>query len=271
MSEGLIFKLSDVSFSYLGRFPALCGINIEISGQECIAVVGANGSGKTTLLHILDALVFPDTGRIEFKGQQLKGGSFDNPAFSRSFRNQVGMVFQNPDVQLFCPSVKEDIYFGPLQLGLEPQDFEGRVNRIIDFLEIRDLLERTPYQLSIGEKRKVAIASCFAIDPQIILLDEPTAGLDPLTTSHIIELLIQAKSSGKTIITATHDLHIVPEIADKVCVLSRDKTIVRYASCQEVLSDEEFLVKNNLIHMHAHRHKDMWHKHVHKHDHAHQH
>jgi len=263
--DNLAFELKGVHFSYQDKFPALCGIDLDIRQGEKIAVIGANGSGKSTLLHMLDGLIFPDKGQLKALGRELNDGVFGDEGFSRHFRSKVGFVFQNPDVQLFCPTVKEDIVFGPLQLGVEKSEVKRRLDELAGIFEIGDLLDRAPYQLSIGEKRKVAIASTLAVEPDVIILDEPTAGLDPHTSRHIIDIIIQANLDGKTIITATHDLHIVEEISDIVYVFNRDKKIARSGHPVELLADTEFLKENNLIHIHSHRHKDKIHVHPHQH------
>lgn len=256
-----IFELKEVYFSYLGKFPAVCGIDMAIEEGQKIAIIGANGSGKSTLLHLLDALIFADKGSVEFFGKELKEGAFRDENFSKDFRRRVGLVFQNPDVQVFCPTVKEDILFGPLQLGMEKKEIKKRFDELVNLLNIEDLLDRAPHQLSIGEKRKVALASSLIINPEILLLDEPTAGLDPQTTRIIIDLLTQ----GKTIITATHDLHIVEEISDLVYVFSQEKKIVKFAGAEAILKDTKLLAANNLVHIHSHRHKDTVHIHPHLH------
>jgi cobalt/nickel transport system ATP-binding protein len=261
----LVFELNDVYFSYLGKFPALCGINIMIEPGQKISIIGANGSGKSTFLQILGGLIFADKGAVNFYGQKLTDKIFNDSKFSQEFRRTVGFVFQNSDVQLFCPTVKEDMVFGPLQLGLAKDQIQKRLEKLSVTLRIEKLLDRAPYQLSIGEKRKVAIASTLIIDPQILILDEPTAGLDPLTTRHIIDLLTEENSSGKTIITATHDLHIVEEISDIVYVFGQQKSIVQYGLAQSILNDSALLEANNLVHIHSHRHKDKVHAHPHLH------
>ncbi len=261
----VIFELKGVHFSYLGKFPALRGVDITIEQGQKIAVIGANGSGKSTLLHLLDGLIFADKGSVKFQGKELKEAAFNDEDFSRSFRRSVGLVFQNPDVQLFCPTVKEDIVFGPLQLGVKKDDIKKRLGELAAILNIEDLMYRSPHQLSIGEKRKVAIASSLIIDPEILILDEPVTGLDPLTTRHIMDLLIQANSAGKTIITSTHDLHIVEEISDFVYVFNHDKKIIKSGQAGIILNDTELLQANNLAHIHSHRHKDKIHIHPHAH------
>ena len=263
--DDLIFELKNVYFSYLGKYPALCGVDINIPQGEKITIIGANGSGKSTLLHMLDGLIFPDQGTIKAFGSELTEGLFNDENFSVDFRKKVGFVFQNSDVQLFCPTVKEDIVFGPLQLKVSKREIERRLEEFIGILNIKDLLDRSPHQLSIGEKRKVAIASTLMIDPDVLIVDEPTAGLDPLTTRHIIDLLLQANAAGKTIITSTHDLHVVEEISDVVYVFGQEKRIVRSGNSWEILEDNQLLQVNNLIHIHSHRHKKETHSHPHLH------
>ena len=240
---------------------------------ERLAVIGANGSGKSTLLQMLDGLIFPDRGVVTAFGVQLSERAFADQAFSRDFRKRVGFVFQNPEVQLFCPSVKEDVLFGPLQLGLDKKAIEGRLEKLVDLLDIGELLDRSPHQLSIGEKRKVAIASTMIMDPEILILDEPTAGLDPLTSRHIIDLLVKEYMAGKTVITSTHDLHTVEEMADAVLVMSRDRKLVKSGRPDEILRDTALLQAHNLVHIHSHRHDGTSHVHPHDHpsrDHPHQ-
>ncbi|MFH1897715.1 MAG: ABC transporter ATP-binding protein [Candidatus Desantisbacteria bacterium] len=263
--DKIAFELSDVYFSYLRKFPAVCGIDMTIEQGQKIAIIGANGSGKSTLLHLLDGLIFADTGSVKFFGKELIDDIFNDENFSRAFRRSVGLVFQNPDIQLFCPTVKEDIVFGPLQLGIEKKEIKKRLDELVAVLNIEALLNRSPHQLSIGEKRKVAIASSLIMNPEILILDEPTAGLDPLTTRHIIDLLLQANNAGTTIITSTHDLHIVEEISDFVYVFSHDKKIIKSGKMNLILEDTELLQANNLLHIHSHRHKDKIHIHPHTH------
>ncbi len=268
--DDLIFELKGVNFSYLGKFPALRDVSINIKRAQKLSVIGANGSGKSTLLQMLDGLIFPDQGSIKAFGGELKESTFNDNDFSLNFRKKVGFVFQNPDVQLFCPTVKEDIMFGPLQLGAGKNEIKKRLEEFVGIMGIGDLLDRSPHQLSIGEKRKVAIVSTLMVDPEVLILDEPTAGLDPLTTRHIIDLLIHDNLAGKTIITSTHDLHIVEEISDLVYVFGREKKIIKSASPEEILSDIPLLEANNLLHIHSHKHKDKVHVHPHQHiDHHH--
>lgn len=163
-----VFSLKEVHFSYLGKFPALVAVDIDIKPGEKISIIGANGSGKSTLLHLLDGLIFADRGILSFCGKELNEKNFNDVEFSRNFRRKVGFVFQNPDVQLFCPTVKEDIVFGPLQLGLAKEQMHRRLEKLVTILGIQDLLNRSPNQLSIGEKRKAALASTLIIEPRFL-------------------------------------------------------------------------------------------------------
>ncbi|MFA5143493.1 MAG: ATP-binding cassette domain-containing protein [Candidatus Omnitrophota bacterium] len=267
-----IFELEGVHFSYLGRYPALQGVDLTVGRGERVAVIGANGSGKSTLLNVLDGLIFPDAGSVKFFGADLDEESLADERFNRYFRSRVGLVFQNPDVQLFCPTVKEEIMFGPLNFGFSHKEITKAFDSIVDIFGIKDLVDRMPHQLSIGEKRKVSMASVLISGPELLLLDEPTAGLDPKTSRGLVDLLNKYHEDGKTIVTATHDMHIIEEIADVVHVFSRDKRIVRSGAPAGLLADTEFLEENNLIHSHFHRHGGKAHVHPHEHpshDHAH--
>lgn len=262
-----IFEIESANFSYMGKFPALCDIDLRVERGQRVAVIGANGSGKSTLLHMLDGLIFPDSGTVKFAGREITENALLDEDFNRYFRKNVGLVFQNPDVQLFCPTVKEEIYFGPLNFGFSHDEINSVFDSITDIFGIRDLSDRMPHQLSIGEKRKVAMASVLISGPEVLLLDEPTAGLDPKTSMDLVGLLNQYHADGKTIITATHDMHIIEEVADIVYVFNRDKKIVKSGRPYDVLSDEKFLQENNLIHIHSHTHDGTTHVHPHQHIH----
>lgn len=253
-----LFECHDVYYAYQGRFQALCGVTLTIEAGMRIALVGANGSGKSTLLSLLDGLAFPDRGSVRFEGRELTEQAFQDAAFSLDFRRRVGLVFQNPDVQLFCPTVREDIAFGPLQLGIDPGAVESRMATLAADLGIAALLDRPPHQLSVGEKRKVSFATVLAIDPEVLLLDEPIAGLDPRTATHLVELLHEAAHRGKTIVTATHDLHTIEDIADRVYVFGQDRRLAACGTPEEILGNHDLLQANNLIHTHprhAHDHR----------------
>ena len=267
-----VFELKEIHFSYLGKYPALCGVDITVEKAQRIAIIGANGSGKSTLLNVLDGLIFPDKGSARFFDSELSEKAFADEQFNRYFRSKVGLVFQNPDVQLFCPTVKEEIMFGPLNFGFDHREILKAFEEIVKIFGIEDLANRMPHQLSIGEKRKVSMASVLISGPDVLLLDEPTAGLDPKTSRDLVGLLNKYHADGKTIITATHDMHIIEEVADLVYVFNHDKKIIRSAPPSELLADTKFLQENNLIHVHAHTHGGTTHIHPHghpSHDHDH--
>ena len=173
------------------------------------------------------------------------------------------MVFQDSTIQLFCPTVREDIVFGPLNFGLAPKTIEGRLDQLAATLGIAELLDRQPHQLSIGERKKVAIASTLISEPEVLLLDEPTAGLDPNTTRHIIEILLAAHRQGKTLIISTHDLHLAAELGGTVHVFERAKRIVASGRAEDILQNNELLQANNLLHYHSHGHDRVLHSHPH--------
>lgn len=264
MAEPL-FTLNNVSYSYPGKIPALDNLTVSIDSGDRVAIIGANGTGKSTLLGMLDALIFPSSGTVKAFGNILTERYMNDEAVQHEFRRKVGFVFQNPDIQLFCPTVKEDILFGVLQLGFAKEEIKRRFDKTVERMKIGHLLERFPHQLSIGEKKKAAIASVLIIEPDVLLLDEPTAGLDPQTTRDIIGILFDAHKSGHTIVMATHDLHIVEEIADTVHVFGKGHGIIRSGRVDEIMSDLEFLQENNLMHIHVHRHSHMSHVHPHGH------
>ena len=272
MANKFLYELKDVSYSYLDKYIALKDVNIGIKEGERIALLGANGSGKSTLLTLLAALAFPDKGTLSFMGDNLSEDKFSDTAFQKFFRVRVGIVFQNPDIQLFNSNVKDEIMFGLLQMELSENEMVRRFNESVELMAIKHLEDRHPQYLSIGEKKRVAIASVLAMEPDVFLLDEPTAGLDPRTTRHFIDTISALNGKGKTVITATQDIHIVPEIADRAVILSEEKMIVKDGAVHDIFQDRSFLEKHNLIHSHIHIHDGKPHVHPHEHpDHHHPH
>jgi cobalt/nickel transport system ATP-binding protein len=266
MTAGPVFEAKAVNFAY-EQIPALRELSLTIGAGHSVALVGANGSGKSTLLRLLDALCFPSSGSICFCGEPLTAERLRNDDFALSFRRRVALVFQNPDVQLFNPTVFDEVAFGPLQMGWSSAEVIARVNSTLDVMGISHLRDRAPYRLSGGEKKRVALASVIVLDPEVLLLDEPTAMLDPRSQSQLIDLIQNWKGSSKTIITATHQLEIVEDIAERVVVLEQG-TVVATGSPQEVLSNEELLLRANLVHAHRHKHGEITHSHPHVHSHG---
>jgi len=269
-----IFELRNVSYSYTGKINALREINLEIGQGEQVSIMGANGSGKSTLLAIINCLVYLTSGEYHAFGNLVNEDTFDSMKdndFRRFFRKKVGFVFQNSDIQLFSPTVFEEIAFGPLQLDMSREDVRSRVDEIISMMEIEKLRDRAPHTLSGGEKKKVCIASVLATNPDVLLLDEPTAGLDPRTQLWLIELLQELARAGKTVITATHDLDIIEQISSRAVVMGEDHSIKVDRPTVEVLNDLELLLEANLIHKHMHRHGAITHQHLHDHHETHKH
>jgi cobalt/nickel transport system ATP-binding protein len=210
-------------------------------------------------------------GELKAFGEVLSEAALADDARNFAFRKRVGLVFQNPDVQLFNPTVFDEVAFGPLQLEWPREKIRQGVEDMLARFAIGHLKDRAPHRLSGGEKKRVALASVLILEPEVLLLDEPTAALDPESQGEVIRFLIEGRKTGRTLVTATHDLDIVEDIADQVIVLDAGK-VVRTGTPAEILSDEELLVKTHLAHAHWHVHADgNVHMHVHAHRHGHDH
>lgn len=242
-----VFDCRDLRYSYLDRFTALDGVSLSVAAGETVALLGANGCGKSTLLKLLDGLIFADSGSFHAFGAEVTEDKLEDEQFNRGFRGRVGFVFQNSDAQVFSPTVREEVAFGCLQLGLDRDIARARVDDILAMLDITALADRAPFQLSGGQKKRVAIASVLVMNPEVLLFDEPTAALDPRTQQWLLDLLNQLRQAGKTIVLATHDLHTLAEIADRCVVFSEEHRVVADAPTAEVLADQPLLRGVNLI------------------------
>jgi cobalt/nickel transport system ATP-binding protein len=200
------------------------------------------------LLKLLDGLLFAQQGSISAFGQPLTEDALEDEQFNRGFRSRVGFVFQNSDAQVFSPTVRDEIAFGPLNLGLSTAEVRMRVDDTLAMLDIAGLADRAPHQLSGGQKKRVAIASVLVMNPDVLLFDEPTAALDPRTQQWLIELIVELNAAGKTIVVATHDLDAVDVLADRCLVFGEDHRLVRSGPPAQILSDRELLLAVNLIH-----------------------
>ena len=249
--EQPLLDCRELSYAYLGRFRALDGVSLTVDRGEKVALLGANGCGKSTLLKVLDGLVIPDSGRYCAFGQEVTEDHLEDEQFGRGFRSRVGFIFQNADAQVFSPTVREEIAFGPLNMGLANEDVLTRVNDTLAMLDIEPLADRAPYQLSGGEKKRVAIASVLVMNPEVLLFDEPTAALDPRTQQWLIELIVELNQAGKTIVLATHDLDTLDVLADRCVVMSEEHRVVAQGSPGELLTDRRLLLAVNLIHEHS--------------------
>ncbi|MFA4964982.1 MAG: ABC transporter ATP-binding protein [Thermoleophilia bacterium] len=229
-------SVRDLSFAYPDGTHALEGVSFEVGHGEAIAVVGANGAGKSTLLLHLNGLLTPDLGSVDIGGTPVAKGTLPE------IRRTVGMVFQDPDDQLFMPTVAEDVGFGPLNLGLPPEAVAARTDDALARVGAAHLKERPPYRLSGGEKRAVAIATALAMEPSILVMDEPSSGLDPHARRRLIGLLA---SFEHTRIVATHDLDLAAELCERTIVM-RAGRIVADRRTGDVFRDDALLAASGL-------------------------
>jgi cobalt/nickel transport system ATP-binding protein len=262
-SDADILTLDDIHYRYLDRFVALDGVSLSVSRGEKVALLGANGCGKSTLLKILDGLLFPDAGTFHAFGAEVNERALEDEQMSQGFRGRVGFVFQNSDAQVFSPTVRDELAFGPLNMGLDREQVERRTTDTLALLSIEDLADRAPYQLSGGQKKRVAIASVLVMNPEVLIFDEPTAALDPRTQEWLVELIIELNDAGKTIVLATHDLATLHSLADRCVVFSEDHKLVAEGTPAEVLADDALLRSVNLVHEHSHAHHNVFHTHEH--------
>ncbi|WP_300259476.1 ABC transporter ATP-binding protein [Clostridium sp.] len=241
-----MIKLEDLSFKYKDEI-VLEDINLTINKGEAIALIGPNGSGKTTLLKILNGILLPSKGKYILDGEEITKKNLEDNLFSKRFHKKIGFIFQNSDVQLFCPDVYDEIAFGPMQMGLSKEEIDVRVNDCLKLLSIEKLKYKESYKLSGGEKKRVAIASVLALNPEILVLDEPLNEIDPKGKKFIRELLIELNKSGKTIICSTHEFEYIKDVFNRAIVFSDDHKIIRDDNFNNVCSDKQFLEDNNII------------------------
>lgn len=232
-------RTTNLTFTYPEGTRGLKGISFEVKKGETVLIVGANGTGKSTLLLNLMGILRGE-GAIEIFGVRLTKKNL------AEVRQRIGLVFQSPDDQLFCPTVFDDVAFGPINLGYDKETVVQEVSKALSAVRMEGFEERSSHHLSFGEKKKVAIASVLSMNPEILLLDEPTGGLDPRSAAELIDILYQLKEKGKTILSTTHDLHFVSELADTVIVMNSG-SIVAQDSAEAILSHRALLVKNNLV------------------------
>ena len=263
-----VFDVRGITVRYQ-QVTALDNLSLTIAPGKRIALLGANGSGKSTLLRVLDGLAFPQAGEVRFCGDPLTEERLQDTQFTYAFRRRVGLVFQNPDIQLFSPTVFDEVAFGPLQLQWPKEQVRSAVDKMLAIMKIAHLRNRSPHHLSTGEKKHVTLASVLVLDPEVLLLDEPTAALDPRSSSQMIDLLIGLRGAAKTVVTTTHDLDIVEDIADE-CLVFQAGILVASGTPSEILRQSALLEQTSLIHAHRHVHAS-GETHSHPHLHAHEH
>ncbi len=219
-----LIELNKINFNY-DDIPALSEISLKIEKGECIGIEGDNGCGKTTLIKLLNALIFSSSGSYFFDGKEISQKSMKKELFAKSFHQRVGYIFQNPENQLFCSSVCEEIAFGPRQMGLSEEEIKKRCDDVMNLLRISHLANRPPYHLSGGEKKKTAVACVLSMNPEVLILDEPMNGLDRKSRQVMMQVLHGLKENGKTLIIATHDENLLNEISDRIITIGDDHTI----------------------------------------------
>jgi cobalt/nickel transport system ATP-binding protein len=230
-----LIETRDLCYVYPGSVSALDHINFIAPRKARIAVIGSNGAGKSTLFRHFNGILKPTSGSILVQGEPITKDNI------RAVRKFVGLVFQNPDDQIFSPTVEQDIAFGPINLGLDEETVHHRVHEALRIVGIEDLANRVPHHLSGGEKKRVAIAGIIAMEPQVLVLDEPTAGLDPqgVTDFNAFINTLSAKY-GMTVILSTHDVSLVPELADFLYVMNKGR-IVAAGTIREIFVQQEML------------------------------
>jgi len=256
-----MIELINISYSYNDKI-VLKDMNLKIDKGERVVLLGSNGCGKTTLFKIIDGLLFPKEGKYFFNNLLIDKKFFKNDENTKIFRSSVVMLFQSPDVMLFNPTCYDEIAFGLRQLGLKEEEIKEKVADWLDLMGIKKYENIPPFELSGGEKQKLALASILAIEPSFVLLDEPMANLDPKSQGEVIDLLY---SLPITTFISTHNLSMASELGERAVILSEEHNIIYDGDIGEALKNEEILIKANLIHSHKHKHKKILHSHYHKH------
>jgi len=231
-----VLDLEGVAYAYPGGHQALFGVDLHVHRGERVALLGPNGAGKTTLVLHLNGILTPGRGSVTVSGLPVNDGNL------LEVRRRVGIVFQDPDDQLFMPTVRDDVAFGPANLGLRGEELETRVGEALAAVGVSDLADRAPHHLSFGQRRRVAIATVLAMNPEVLVLDEPSSNLDPTSRRELAEIL---RSIDVTILMVTHDLPYAVELCERAVVLSGG-TLVADGATREVLADSSFMARHRL-------------------------
>ena len=229
----MLLEVKNISFSYPGNIKVLREASFSVDRGEVVAIIGSNGSGKTTLLMVAAGLLEPEKGLVLFNSKPLKEQLPEA-------RKWIDLVFQDPDDQIFNPTVYDEIAFTLRQIFSKREDIDRRVFEVAEKFKLKNLLEKPPYRLSIGEKRRVTLASVLAYDPKILLLDEPTANLSTKSVEEVERTVVEAKDAGKAVVVASHDVEFVAKVADRVYILNNGSTIGG-ESVKSILTNESLL------------------------------
>ncbi len=238
MSEPIV-SVVDVKFNYPAGVSALTGVSLAIQQGERVALLGPNGSGKSTLILLIAGLLMPTKGEIKVFGEKTTSKEF------QKFRSRIGLVFQDPDDQLFMPSVIEDIEYGPKNLKLPLKDINERSAHVLEKMAITHLKNRPPHRLSFGEKKKVSLATALVLKPELLILDEPTANLDLVSRRGLIDTINELSRAGTTVIISTHDAEAIPELADRIVIISHGEKLCE-GKTGDVLQDKKMLEASGL-------------------------
>ena len=239
--ENIHLQTKDLSFTYPDGTEALKKVNITIKKGERIAIMGPNGAGKSTLFSHFNGLSEPTSGHVEIDGEKI---IFERDELLK-VRQKVGIVFQDPNDQLFAPTVKEDVAFGPMNLGLDYDEVKSRITEALELVGMSGFEDKTPHHLSGGQQKRVAIAGIVAMKPEIMILDEPTAGLDPEGVDKVLNILNNLNKEGISIVISSHDIEMVNHFADKIYVLYGGE-IIASGDKHQIFSDKELLKKAHL-------------------------
>ena len=234
-------SIKNLSYTYPDGTHALKNVNMEILKGQKVAIMGPNGAGKSTLFSHFNGLTEPKSGYLEIDGKKME---YDKKTLLE-IRQKVGIVFQDPNDQLFAPTVKEDVAFGPMNLGLSYEEVEKRVDEALTLVGMEKFKDKTPHHLSGGQQKRVAIAGIIAMKPEIMILDEPTAGLDPQGVDKVLDILNNLNKEGMTIVISSHDIEMVNGFAEKIFVLNEGK-ILASGDKNEIFSNKELLKEAHL-------------------------
>ena len=220
-----LIELRDVVFSYSGH-TVVDGVSLQVDRGELVALLGPNGCGKTTIMRLINGLELADAGAYLFDGHMIDAAFLKDSVAAQRFHQRVGFVFQNADAQLFCATVGEEVAFGPAQMGLPANELDRRVHDAMELFQVADLVDASPYQLSGGQKKRVALAAVVSMNPDILVLDEPTNGLDEDSCDIVVNFLLAYVAAGKTVLMSTHHQDLVRRLGARAIYIDRYHHVV---------------------------------------------
>ncbi|MFH1756122.1 MAG: ABC transporter ATP-binding protein [Candidatus Latescibacterota bacterium] len=256
-----MIKAENISHAYNEDEPVLKNLSFDIQQGEKVVLLGTNGCGKTTLLKILNGLIIPARGHCYYKSTALTKNNLKDREFNTMFRKEVVLLFQNPESMIFNPTVYDEIAFSLRQFGGDRID--DKVKYWAELAGVSRYLDRPPFHLSSGEKQKVCLASLLVLEPKLLLMDEPTAKLDPRSTGWLVDFL---QDLEVTTLVTTHNLSLAAELGERTMVLSEQHELIYDGQLKSLLTDQDKLIEANLLHVHSHKHDGMEHRHFHAHD-----